>query len=149
MRMALCGALFCAMRLSADVVETKNGAREVGKITSIHGGVITLETEYAGELKVKQSLVTSITTDRPVAMRLADGSSMVGVVTTVSPSKLQVSNPTKSFDFAVAIVPLWHATIFPPFFVAGAIFSGFAMVVTLVWLYLEILRLLSKLNSRN
>jgi Ni/Fe-hydrogenase subunit HybB-like protein len=33
-----------------------------------------------------------------------------------------------SFDFAVSIVPLWHATIFPPFFVAGAIFSGFAMV---------------------
>jgi hypothetical protein len=108
MRMTLCGALFCAMRLSADVVETKNGAREVGKITSIHGGVITLETEYAGELKVKQSLVTSITTDRPVAMRLADGSSMVGVVTTVSPSKLQVSNPTKSFDFAVAnIAACW------------------------------------------
>ncbi len=36
-----------------------------------------------------------------------------------------------SFDFAVSIVPLWHATIFPPFFVAGAIFSGFAMVVWL------------------
>jgi molybdopterin-containing oxidoreductase family membrane subunit len=36
-----------------------------------------------------------------------------------------------SFDFAVAIVPLWHATIFPPFFVAGAIFSGFAMVLLL------------------
>ncbi|AMV24514.1 Polysulfide reductase, NrfD [Gemmata sp. SH-PL17] len=34
-----------------------------------------------------------------------------------------------SFDFAVSIVPLWHATIFPPFFVAGAIYSGFAMVV--------------------
>ena len=108
MRMALCGALFCALRLSADVVETKNGAREVGKITGIHGGVITLETEYAGELKVKQSLVTSITTDRPVAMRLADGSSMVGVVTPVGPSKLQVSNPTKSFDFAVAnIAACW------------------------------------------
>ena len=36
-----------------------------------------------------------------------------------------------SFDFAVAIVPGWHSTIFPPYFVAGAIFSGFAMVVTL------------------
>jgi molybdopterin-containing oxidoreductase family membrane subunit len=36
-----------------------------------------------------------------------------------------------SFDFAVAIVPLWHATIFPPFFVAGAIYSGFAMVLVL------------------
>jgi Ni/Fe-hydrogenase subunit HybB-like protein len=36
-----------------------------------------------------------------------------------------------SFDFAVAIVPGWHSTIFPPFFVAGAIFSGFAMVLTI------------------
>jgi molybdopterin-containing oxidoreductase family membrane subunit len=36
-----------------------------------------------------------------------------------------------SFDFAVAIVPGWHATIFPPYFVAGAIFSGFAMVMTI------------------
>ncbi len=37
-----------------------------------------------------------------------------------------------SFDFAVSIVPGWHTTIFPPYFVAGAIFSGFAMVVTLL-----------------
>jgi Ni/Fe-hydrogenase subunit HybB-like protein len=37
-----------------------------------------------------------------------------------------------SSDFATAMVPGWHSTIFPPFFVAGAIFSGFAMVLTLV-----------------
>ncbi len=37
-----------------------------------------------------------------------------------------------SFDFAIAIVPGWHSTIFPPYFVAGAIYSGFAMVLTLV-----------------
>ncbi|WP_437774154.1 NrfD/PsrC family molybdoenzyme membrane anchor subunit [Sorangium sp. So ce1097] len=37
-----------------------------------------------------------------------------------------------SSDFATALVPGWHATIFPPFFVAGAIFSGFAMVLTLL-----------------
>ena len=37
-----------------------------------------------------------------------------------------------SFDFAVSIIPGWHTTIFPPYFVAGAIFSGFAMVVTLL-----------------
>lgn len=42
-------------------------------------------------------------------------------------------------DFAVAIVPGWHNTLFPPYFVAGAIFSGFAMVLTLTiplrWIY--------------
>jgi molybdopterin-containing oxidoreductase family membrane subunit len=37
-----------------------------------------------------------------------------------------------SFDFAVSQVPGWHTTIFPPYFVAGAIFSGFAMVLTLL-----------------
>ena len=47
-----------------------------------------------------------------------------------------------SFDFAVSQLPGWHTTIFPPYFVAGAIFSGFAMVLTLlvplrVWFRLE------------
>jgi len=37
-----------------------------------------------------------------------------------------------SFDFAVSLVPGWHTTIFPPYFVAGAIFSGFGMVLTLM-----------------
>lgn len=36
-----------------------------------------------------------------------------------------------SFDFAVSLLPGWHTTIFPPYFVAGAIYSGFAMVLTL------------------
>jgi molybdopterin-containing oxidoreductase family membrane subunit len=36
-----------------------------------------------------------------------------------------------SFDFSVGILPGWHATIFPPYFVAGAIYAGFAMVLTL------------------
>jgi len=44
-----------------------------------------------------------------------------------------------SFDFAVSQVPGWHTTIFPPYFVAGAVFSGFAMVATLAipirWYY--------------
>jgi molybdopterin-containing oxidoreductase family membrane subunit len=44
-----------------------------------------------------------------------------------------------SFDFAISILPGWHSTIFPPYFVAGALFSGFAMVLTLTipirWAY--------------
>jgi molybdopterin-containing oxidoreductase family membrane subunit len=39
---------------------------------------------------------------------------------------------TVSFDFATSILPAWHTTIFPPYFVAGAIFGGFAMVLTLL-----------------
>ena len=37
-----------------------------------------------------------------------------------------------SMDFAVSLLPGWHTTVFPPYFVAGAIFSGFAMVLTLM-----------------
>jgi molybdopterin-containing oxidoreductase family membrane subunit len=37
-----------------------------------------------------------------------------------------------SFDFTISLLPGWHSTIFPPYFVAGAVFSGFAMVLTLV-----------------
>ena len=37
-----------------------------------------------------------------------------------------------SFDFATSVLPGWHTTIFPPYFVAGAVFSGFAMVLTLL-----------------
>jgi len=44
-----------------------------------------------------------------------------------------------STDFAISLLPGWHTTIFPPYFVAGAIFSGFAMVITLAvpvrWIY--------------
>jgi Ni/Fe-hydrogenase subunit HybB-like protein len=43
-----------------------------------------------------------------------------------------------SFDFAVSQLPGWHTTIFPPYFVAGAIFSGFAMVVTLLVIMREV-----------
>ena len=37
-----------------------------------------------------------------------------------------------SMDFAISVIPGWHSTVFPPYFVAGAIFSGFAMVLTLL-----------------
>ncbi len=46
-----------------------------------------------------------------------------------------------SFDFTVGILPGWHTTIFPPYFVAGAIFSGFAMVMTLLVITREVLDL--------
>jgi Ni/Fe-hydrogenase subunit HybB-like protein len=46
-----------------------------------------------------------------------------------------------SFDFATSVVPGWHTTIFPPYFVAGAIFSGFAMVQTLMLITRKVLKL--------
>jgi len=46
-----------------------------------------------------------------------------------------------SFDFAVSLIPGWHTTIFPPYFVAGAVFSGFAMVLTLMIIVRKIYKL--------
>ncbi|MEX1011438.1 MAG: NrfD/PsrC family molybdoenzyme membrane anchor subunit [Balneolaceae bacterium] len=46
-----------------------------------------------------------------------------------------------SFDFAVSVIPGWHTTIFPPYFVAGAVFSGFAMVLTLMIICRKIYKL--------
>ncbi len=46
-----------------------------------------------------------------------------------------------SFDFATSVIPGWHTTIFPPYFVAGAIFSGFAMVQTLMLITRKVLKL--------
>jgi Ni/Fe-hydrogenase subunit HybB-like protein len=46
-----------------------------------------------------------------------------------------------SFDFATSLIPGWHSTIFPPYFVAGAVFSGFAMVMTLMILVRKLMHL--------
>ncbi len=46
-----------------------------------------------------------------------------------------------SFDFATSVIPGWHTTIFPPYFVAGAIFSGFAMVQTLMIILRKVYKL--------
>ncbi len=54
-----------------------------------------------------------------------------------------------SFDFAVSVVPGWHTTIFPPYFVAGAIFSGFAMVVTLIILARKVYHLENLVTMRH
>jgi molybdopterin-containing oxidoreductase family membrane subunit len=54
-----------------------------------------------------------------------------------------------SFDFAVAQLPGWHTTIFPPYFVAGAIFSGFGMVLTLMLPLRSIYRLHDLINQQH
>jgi putative salt-induced outer membrane protein YdiY len=109
-RACMCIALALAARAPADVVETANGARIVGKITKIHGGVVTVETDYAGELSIKQVLVTKITTDHPVAVRFADGTGMIGVVTAPASDKAEVSSPAQSLEVPVGnVAAVWSA----------------------------------------
>jgi Ni/Fe-hydrogenase subunit HybB-like protein len=54
-----------------------------------------------------------------------------------------------SFDFATSVVPGWHMTIFPPYFVAGAIFAGFAMVVLVMVVVREGMQLKNLITSRH
>ncbi len=54
-----------------------------------------------------------------------------------------------SFDFATSVIPGWHTTIFPPYFVAGAVFSGFAMVLCLLILTRRVLNLTHLITARH
>ena len=54
-----------------------------------------------------------------------------------------------SFDFATSVIPGWHTTIFPPYFVAGAVFSGFAMVQTLMLVMRKAMRLEAYIHTRH
>lgn len=78
--------ILCVKPSFADVVETKSGARIVGKVVAIDGGTVSVDTNFAGTIAVKQSEVTSITTDAPVAVRLASGTRIDGRVSTANGS---------------------------------------------------------------
>lgn len=75
-----CVALFGVSQLSADIVTTRDGARIVGKVTKIDDGKIYLTTSYAGDLVIKQSEVSGLTTDAPIVVRLASGTTLQGTV---------------------------------------------------------------------
>jgi molybdopterin-containing oxidoreductase family membrane subunit len=54
-----------------------------------------------------------------------------------------------SFDFATSVIPGWHTTIFPPYFVSGAVFSGFAMVLTLMLILRKAFRLEAYIHTKH
>ncbi|MCB9182843.1 MAG: polysulfide reductase NrfD [Flavobacteriales bacterium] len=54
-----------------------------------------------------------------------------------------------SFDFATSVIPGWHTTIFPPYFVSGAVFSGFAMVQTLLLVMRKVMRLEAYITKKH
>ncbi len=107
--LALVAVAFGAAHLSADVVETKSGARIVGKVTKIDGGAVTVATDYAGAVTIKQSEVTSITTDAPIAVRLASGTRVDGKVTTSS-GAVQIAGAEGSISTTVdKVAASWAA----------------------------------------
>ncbi len=79
--------------LLADVVETKNGAHLVGKVTQIDGSTVYLSTDYAGDLKIKQADVVSVTTEAPLNVRLASGTVLKGNLSTGTDGSLVIAGP--------------------------------------------------------
>jgi hypothetical protein len=84
-------ALFGAAQMSADVVVTKSGAQITGKVSKIGAGSVVVTTDYAGDITIKQSEVTAINTDAPVAVRLNNGTRIDGTVST-NGNQLQIVN---------------------------------------------------------
>ena len=110
LRVLACAAALCAVRLAADVVETTDGARLVGKIKLIHAGIVTMSTDYAGDISVKQSLVRSISTDHPIAVRTADGTRVVGTATAQASGGIKVAGSRVTIQTSVdKIAASWSA----------------------------------------
>jgi len=106
----LLGGSFAAVRLSADTVETKNGAHLVGKITKIADGTVYLQTDYAGDIAIKQSEVAGFATDTPVAVRLASGTRLDGQVTPAPNGGLQIAGADGTLTTDVGrVAASWEA----------------------------------------
>jgi len=112
--------LLLAIRtVSADVVETKDGARLVGKITQIDGTTIVLDTAYAGQVKIKQSEVTGVTTDQPTHIRLSGGTVWQGKLTGQGNGALVITVPDGPVRTSVdQVVATWGPAGMDPMLIA-------------------------------
>jgi putative salt-induced outer membrane protein YdiY len=99
-----------ASALLADVVETKDGARIVGKIVRIKDGAIAIDTSYAGTLAIKQSEVTTFTTETPIAVRLGSGTRLDGTVAAAAGGALQINGADGTLTTTIAkVAAAWPA----------------------------------------
>ena len=84
-------AAFCTATVAlADVIETKAGARLVGKVAAVDGVSVVLETDYAGTIKIKQSEVVTMSTEKPLFYRLSSGTVVNGTVAPTPDGKLEI-----------------------------------------------------------
>jgi len=90
-----------ALRMDADVIETRSGAKLVGKVVRVDGAAVTLETEYAGTLTVKQSEVVALTTDAPLNFRLAAGTVLQGTLAPTKEGEVQIRGADGSLTTSV------------------------------------------------
>ncbi|MBL9203124.1 MAG: DUF481 domain-containing protein, partial [Opitutaceae bacterium] len=92
------------------VVETKNGAKIVGKVVKIDAGTVSVDTAFAGTIAIKQSEVASISTDAPVAVRLDSGTRIDGKITGGASGALQITGGDGSISTSVGkVAASWAA----------------------------------------
>ncbi|HBM82126.1 MAG TPA: DUF481 domain-containing protein, partial [Halieaceae bacterium] len=107
---ALAAGVLAGSAIAADEIVLKNGSRILGTVTGVRDGVVTVDTEFAGTLKVKQDQVESLSSGEPIVLKLADG-------TVVEESSLRVEGETLllAADSApVATYPLAELAITNP-----------------------------------
>ncbi len=109
-RLLLCSSCLLGLRLAADTVDTRGGAHLTGKITAIDAGEITLDTDYAGKLTIKQPEVVSFSTDHPVAVRLASGTRFDGQVTGMPNGAIQIAGTDGTISTTTSkVAAVWAA----------------------------------------
>lgn len=108
-------AVLAISTVSADIVETRDGARLVGKVLQIDGTLVVLDTAYAGEVKIKQSEVTGITTDKPTNIRLSTGAVLQGTLTSDKAGVVMVSSSNGAIVASVdKIIATWAPNAVDP-----------------------------------
>jgi hypothetical protein len=99
-----------ASPLVADTVDIKNGAHIVGKITKIDDGSVTVDTDFAGKIVIKQSEVTALTPDAPIAVRLASGTRFDGRIAAGAGGGIQIAGPDGTISTTVdKVAASWAA----------------------------------------
>ncbi len=89
---ALVTGLAAAVSASAGELVLKNGSRIVGTVTGIRDGVVTVDTEFAGSIKIKQDQIVSLQSDGPVVLKLADGEVLTEPALTVAEEQLVLTS---------------------------------------------------------
>ena len=91
--LGLAAGFAIAPQLTADTVGTKDGSTIQGKILRAAGGVVEIETAFAGVLKINQSNIASLSTDSPVFLRYQGGNTIQGAVSTAAGGEVRVAGP--------------------------------------------------------
>jgi hypothetical protein len=94
-------SLLMGLVASADVIETKDGARLVGTVKGINGGTITFNTTYAGDIMVDQAEVVSLTMADALAIRLDDGTVLEGTIVPSGDGEIEIASSSGAVETPV------------------------------------------------